>query len=182
LRIMGGRDAVTVTTHPPITGYEAFTLNKGSFVEFQTKTSFVVEADGPILVGHYMIGSNYPGFEAVCTAGTPSGIGDPALTLVVPEEQYLSDYVVLTPPGYAENYINVVGPQGVSVTIDGQAVEGWQPVGDTGRVVAQVPVAEGVHTIQASQPVGLTAYGYDCDVSYAYPGGLQLQTLGTRGP
>jgi hypothetical protein len=31
------------------------------------------------------------------------------------------------------------------------------------------------HRVTSTQPVGLSAYGYDCDVSYAYPGGLNLE-------
>jgi hypothetical protein len=38
-------------------------------------------------------------------------------------------------------------------------------------------VTPGVHTLTASAPISITAYGYDCDVSYAYPGGLDLEPL-----
>ena len=32
------------------------------------------------------------------------------------------------------------------------------------------------HTITGTAPFALLVYGYDCDVSYAYPGGLNLGT------
>ena len=36
---------------------------------------------------------------------------------------------------------------------------------------------DGVHTILATEPVGLIVYGFDRFVSYAYAGGLNLQVL-----
>ncbi|NUN12840.1 MAG: IgGFc-binding protein [Myxococcales bacterium] len=174
-RVMGGRDNTTVTTNPPIKGFEVFTLHKGTFVEFIAKGTFAINADGPILVGHYMVGSNYPGYQPKCESG--SGIGDPAFTLAVPVEQQLLSYVVLTPPGYAENYINVVSETGVDVSIDDVPITNFSPIGTTGFQIAHVPVQTGVHSIVGAQKFGVTAYGYDCDVSYAYPGGLKLTTV-----
>jgi hypothetical protein len=180
-RVVGGADNITVTTDPPIPGFEAFTLHRGSFVELKAKGSFLVQADGPVFVGHYMTGSNYPGYEPVCQTGAvKSGIGDPAFTLAAPIEQYLSSYVVLTPPGYKENYLNIVGKAGITVTLDGAELASslFEAIGTTGYVIAQVPVNTGVHAIESTGgQVGVTAYGYDCDVSYAYPGGLQLEQL-----
>ena len=37
--------------------------------------------------------------------------------------------------------------------------------------VAQVPVGNGVHHINATAPVGVIAYGYNDDVSYGYMAG-----------
>lgn len=177
-RIMGGEDNVFVTTTPPVPGYEAFTLNRGQVVQVLSKTSFVIEGTGRLQVGHYMIGSNYPGSSWTC--GT-TGTGDPALTLAVPTAQFLSAYVVLTPPGYEQDFVNVVAPMAAAVTIDGAALE--QPLvelGTSGWGAAQVPVPDGVHTITADKAFGLTAYGYDCDVSYAYPGGLKIEAISNQ--
>ena len=55
------------------------------------------------------------------------------------------------------------------------------PITGTDWYLAQVKVNAGVHTIQGKKKFGLTAYGYDCDVSYAYPGGLKLQILKDGG-
>jgi hypothetical protein len=179
VRVMGGGNDVTVETKPPVPGYEKFILQRGTYVTFSTKESVEVSADGPIQVGHYMIGSSYPGFAKVCPT---SGIGDPSLTVVVPTQQYLDTYTVLTPPGYAENYVNVVAPAGASITVDGVAIDGQlAPVVGTDWVLARVAVTAGVHTVSGKKKFGLTAYGYDCDVSYAYPGGLQLQILTAGG-
>jgi len=166
-----------------VPGYHQFTLQRGQWIQFASPDSFMIEADGPIMVGHYLTGSWYPGAELVCsdsTTGKESAIGDPAFTLAAPVQRYLSDYTVLTPEGYLENYVNIVVPEGESVTIDGVALNTSliQPIAGPGYGIVQMAVNPGVHTVSGSSPLGLTAYGYDCDVSYAYPGGMKLQAVG----
>jgi hypothetical protein len=39
--------------------------------------------------------------------------------LLIPLEQYRTDFVVLAPAEYAANYINVTVPTGASVQVDG---------------------------------------------------------------
>jgi hypothetical protein len=39
---------------------------------------------------------------------------------------------------------------------------------------------DGVHHVQADEPVGVIAYGFDSYVSYAYAGGTQLTVLNTQ--
>ncbi len=180
-RILAGADAVQVQLSPAVAG--PFNLNKGQWAEFEASGSFEIEATGPVLVGHYMQGSNYPNFKVRCPGFT--GIGDPAFTLAVPIHQYLSDYIVLTPPGYMENYLSITFKVGLEaqVMIDDKPLPQYlsptlpaTPAGTGGWAVAQVIVQEGVHTVSAPEPIGVSAYGYDCDVSYAYPGGLSLKT------
>jgi hypothetical protein len=103
-------------------------------------------------------------------------MGDPALILAVPVEQYRSSYVFLTPTNYVEDYINVIAPAGASVTLDGQELSSsaFQSVGEGTYKVARLPVTDGVHTLESTEPVGVVAYGYDEDVSYGYPAGLSL--------
>lgn len=110
------------------------------------------------------------------TCNGRSGIGDPAFLLSVPVNQYLSNYVVLTPDGYAEDYLTIVAPRDASVTLD-DTVLPFEDAELLGAWALYRPaVAGGVsHRVTATQPVGLSAYGYDCDVSYAYPGGLNLE-------
>jgi hypothetical protein len=74
-------------------------------------------------------------------------------------------------------------PLGQEVRIDGVPIadEYWQPVGTRGRFeVAVVPVSAGSHTLTSNTTFGVVGYGYDCHVSYASPGGLNLETIVNR--
>jgi hypothetical protein len=158
-------------------------MRRGQSVSFQTNQPFELTSTGPVMLGQFMHGSNYAGFsrDNRCGGGFDgTGIGDPAFTLAVPTEQFRADYIVLTPAGYTENYLNIIAPRGAGVMLDGRAVSGLTAIGNTGIEFVQLAVTEGVHRLQGAQPFGLVAYGYDCDVSYAYPGGLNLTARGGR--
>jgi hypothetical protein len=176
-RILAGQNGVTVTLDPPVAG--PFTLNMGQWVEFDAAEPFVAKGSGKFLLGHYLQSCNYPGHAVFCTDTAGAlGIGDPAFTLAVPVGQYLEEYVFLTPQGYTEDYVNVLHQPGAAVLIDGQPLtQPGVPVGQGEWVLVQEPVEAGVHTVTADSPVGVTAYGYGCHVSYAYPGGLKLEAL-----
>jgi len=124
-----------------------------------------------------MVSANWPTIPRLCPDGT--GLGDPALTLAPPVSQWRDDYIVLVPPdAYVDDYLNVIIIAGTQIQLDGEPVEfdAFVPIGDTGYSVAELEVEDGPHTVTGSQPFGLEAYGYDCHVSYAYPGGLNLET------
>lgn len=167
-------------------GPARFRLNRGEFVEFQSKQAFVLEASAPVGVGHYMVGSNWFTIPRICDqgvdAGNPTGIGDPALTIAVPVEQYRSDYILLVPQDYELDYLNIIAPEGASVWLDEQQVaqELFVPLEGSGYRIASLEIPDGPHKLRGDQPFGLTAYGYDCHVSYAYPGGLNLESVRER--
>ncbi len=179
-RILAGDDGVVITTDPPLPTVNGIALDKGSFVEFQSSLSFRVTATGRISVGHFMAGSNYSGFAPApecAKADTQTGIGDPAFTLAVATSQLRMDYIVLTPADYAQNFLNISFQTGTTIEIDGVVTPlADVPLGGSTWTVAQLPVAAGVHVVKGSALFGLTVYGYDCDVSYAYPGGLNVST------
>jgi len=176
-RILAGADGVQVSLEPPVADPPE-SLDRGEFFEFDTAESFRVDATGPILVGHFLQGSNHSGFSPTC--GT-TGIGDPAFTLGVPVDQYLNKYIFLTPEHYDEDYVNIMHPPDAQITIDGWDLEdivlpiATHDLGD--HIVMQVEIPDGVHVITGDVPFGVTVYGYDCDVSYAYPGGLSLKSM-----
>jgi hypothetical protein len=116
----------------------------------------------------------------VCSIG---GVGDPAFTLAVPVNQYRDNYVFLTPAGFRDDFVSVVAPSDATFTFDDAALvaSDAEPIGSTGYSVfyhstAASGEAAVSHTIEGSTPFGIEAHGYDCDVSYAYPGGLNLNT------
>jgi hypothetical protein len=77
--------------------------------------------------------------------------------------------------------LNIVAKPGTQITVDGAPMTAeLVAIGGSEWAVAQVVVDDGVHSIEGDAPFGLTAYGYDCDVSYAYPGGLKLDTIANQ--
>lgn len=103
-------------------------------------------------------------------------IGDPALILAAPVSQFRSSYVFLTPTNYMADYVNIIAPAGTTVEMDGTPISpyAFTKVGDGSYQVARMKVADGVHRIEANKPIGVVAYGFDDDVSYGYPAGLDL--------
>ena len=105
-------------------------------------------------------------------------IGDPALIYVPPVEQFRDEYIFLTPNKYRDDYVNITAPNDASVKLDGLTIPpgNFTPIASTQWKVGRVKVNDGVHTLTASAPVGLAAYGYDDDVSYGYTAGLNLKS------
>lgn len=162
-------------------GGAQFLINRGEYAEFQSRQAFQVEGNAPISVGQYMVGSNWFTIPRICDegidAGNPTGIGDPAMTLAVPTSQFRDEYILLVPLDYAEDYVNVVISTGTQVTMDGNPLDPslFEPIEGTGYQVATLTIEDGQHRLTGDAPFGLQAYGYDCHVSYAYPGGLNLE-------
>ena len=78
-----------------------------------------------------------------------------------------------------------------SVTLDcmGELKE-WQPLGASGQYeyarvdlidgfVKQGACDNGVHAAESEAPFGLTVWGWDFAVSYAYPAGMSTQPINT---
>lgn len=193
-RVVAAENGTTIFTNPLIPEAHGRTLGRGEYIEFVTDQDFVMTSDRPISLAQFMVGSAYPGPSRGCDTSSPfgstagcaiprnsscngdSGIGDPAFLINVPTAQFRESYIVLTPPNYAENYLTIIARSTTTVTLDGvevtasrQRVGGWD--------VMRISAAEGVHRVEADDPIGLAAYGYACDVSYAYPGGLNLDSL-----
>ncbi len=108
-----------------------------------------------------------------------SPVGDPALILAAPIEQFRTEYVFLSPNKYLQDFVNIIAPSDAFVTLDGLAIPGgnWVAIPGTGYKVARLKVADGIHRVLADKEVGVIAYGYDKDVSYGYAAGLNLSDL-----
>lgn len=197
-RVIAATAGTTIQTEPPIAGVSGRTLGSGEVVEFATTVDFALTATGPVSLTQLMVGSSYPNpATASCTrAGDPwpwsserncaipdtcsgSGVGDPAMLMAVPTRQFRDNYILLTPANYTQDFLSLVAPTGTIIEIDGNPLA----VSPTSRLTAggrqwdiyKQGVPDGVHTVTGGQAFGLYAYGYDCDVSYAYAGGLNLE-------
>ncbi len=167
-------EPVTITFDPPQNGAGQISLGKGEVTAFFSRQSFEIKATGKISVGQFLVSQ----------AQTDDGTGDPAFILAVPQSQYRADYHVLTPTGYSRDYVLIIRPAGVAITIDGAPVADtiFQGVGAGNWEVGTVQVQAGVHVIEGAEPFGLQAYGFNNAVSYGYPGGLNLVGVDEPAP
>jgi hypothetical protein len=136
------------------------------------------------------------GPECVSIGGCPSGhtcesypeygvsvceaIGDPAMILLVPQQQFMESYVFLSPDAYLEDYVNVIAPLDAGkVVLDSMQIapESFIAVGTSGYGVYRTQLNDGVHVVWSDKKIGIVVYGYDNDVSYGYPGGMGLVEL-----
>ncbi len=186
-RLMAGADNTRVVLVPPQPGVQVPILNRGEHFEFETAGNFEIHAqdEKPLLVGQFLAAQDAPdpNVGGVASAGD-AGTGDPAFMLLIPVEQYRTDFVILTPAEYAENYINVTVPTGASVEVDGEEIPpGFFTIIGSGEYsVYRQLVPPGTHTIRASEPAGVIVYGWDQYVSYAYTGGLDLEEIRRETP
>ncbi len=121
-----------------------------------------------------------PPTRLACTAPATPAAGDPDFVFEVPTPQYRRDYNFVVPSTYTNSYINVVFQTGATLVLDGTTVAtaGTAIPGTTWSVLRR-SIAAGSHTINTpgSAGFGLKVFGVALYTSYAYPGGLDLQTL-----
>jgi hypothetical protein len=169
-------------------------LMGGQWVELASKDSFVIEADQPIAVAQFISSLEdtlvYDPMDPFDSLSRPSE-GDPAMIMLPPEEQWRSSYQLLAAPGFTSNYLALVMDQSTaaSVDVDGVRVTGFMAIAGTNYAVANVPVANGGHSIRVhpvwnNQPgtAGVTVYGYDYYTAYGYTGGLDLHPINPIDP
>jgi hypothetical protein len=166
---------------------EVVELTAGSWCEFGTRQDFVLSSDRPVQMVQFVTSQATTGLN-----GTGRHAGDPAMSAVAPSEQYRSQYTFLTPDTYFANYINVVHPPGALLELDGQAINPVsmgdrartpfievdnQAIGNGNWALTILGVGSGQHSIESMtlERFGITAYAYDDYVSYAFPGGLDLE-------
>ena len=165
-RVMAMADNTTIDTNPAQSGFPV-TLNAGEFYEFYTQQSFIFTGSGPFSAIQYISGQNAFG----------AGTGDPAMVTAVPVEQFLNRYVVLTPSGYSQDYIQIIRTTGDDVQVDGTTVPANQYYSVGAYTVADYQVSGGTHVIVSNSPFGIMGIGYTGVTSYGYPGGLALNNI-----
>ena len=170
IRVIATEANTVISYDPPQAGAPTMLANAGDYFEIaKNGADFQISSDKKILVSQYMQGQQ---------AGGNSG--DPAMALAVATEQYRGDYLFHAPTNYEKNFVNITAPMAATVTLDGAAVGGFVAIGGTGYGVARVQLSnngDGNHRITATQPVGISVYGYGQYTSYWYPGGLDLELL-----
>jgi hypothetical protein len=155
--------------HPPVT------LDAGQYVEFEHEGGFRVAGTGRVAVAQFMVGEDYAGMFC------PPEVGDPAMALAVPFEQFRGVYDFLTPATYTRSMVQIVAPVDSPPILDGKPVPRPEPIGDTGWGFVRVEVPPGAHhvvgALESSSGFGLMVSGLASYTSYLYAGGLDLEKL-----
>lgn len=177
VRIVSRENDNTIDFDPPGV-HASVNLAAYEYIEFSSTESFRVTASKPIMVAQYLVGQNY-------YTNQSDYWGDPAFALVVPFEQYRSEYTFLVPETITYNYVNVIGPVGESgqnihnIKLDGELVDfSAEVLGSYG--IARIDISDSVnsyHSITGDRPFGIMVYGFARFTSYFYPGGLNLEYI-----
>jgi hypothetical protein len=171
VRVIATEPSTTISYTPAQGGAPTFLASAGDFFEIaSTANAFRIDADKKIEVVQYMRGHT----------ATNSTVGDPAMAVAVPTEQFRTNYLFHAPTNYTYNYVNVTAEVNATVTLDGVAVGGWTAITGTGFQYARVVLSNagnGNHVATGSAPFGVSVYGYGVDTSYWYPGGSDLTII-----
>jgi hypothetical protein len=178
-RIIASKDNTVIDFEPAISLGSQIILDSGDMVEFDEHQDFYVSADDPILMAGYMYG---------CASVTSPCTGDPYMVLMVPVEQYRSDYVFLVDDSYVQDFAKLVRPAGVEVNVEclgGPVPEDrWTPIGTSDWEWATIDMnpgegmcMPGTNQAYSAEGFGVIVSGQASFASYAYPGGLSLQEI-----
>ncbi len=188
VRVVAAEDDTHVTFTPASISAPR-TLAAGEWMEVMPSPQqhFILESTKPVQVAKFMVGQNQ-------WTTQQDALGDPAMGLVVPSEQFRSEYRFTAPPSFTRSMVNVVVPwplsPGDTLTLDGATLDPsvFSPLGATGYALAQLPLDNGVplgsHHIVSSRPslrFGIEVYGFANYTSYLYPGGLDLYVINVIG-
>lgn len=174
VRVLSASNGNRIEVTPSVV--EPRTLELGEWFEFTiTDEDVRIDGSGPILVTQFFVGQEFP--PSVSDEEDANILGDPAMGMVTPQEQYRANQVFLTPASYSESWVSVLAPSETEVSIDGVAVTEWRETPSIGLRTARVSMAPGVHQLEATQPVGIVLYGFGDATSYLLMGGGNLSRI-----
>ena len=178
-RIIAAEDNTKVDFDPPTTIGASVNLNKGQMVEFSEQNDFSITADDPILVAGYMLGCQ--------AAALPNNPGDPYMLLMIPNEQFQSEYVFLVDSSYEKDFAKFIRPTNAKVNLACFGVipdNRWTKIGNSGFEWATITMNPGeaqckvgTNEVTGDLPFGISVSGQSSAASYAYPGGLALKPI-----
>ncbi len=171
IRFVGGAEPANVTT-TLAAPFNSFTIQPGEVKTTWAQGNFTATGDKPFLLAQFLLSTEY------CTRY----VGDPAMTVFPPAEQQRSEYLILTPGSWDENWVVIAAEVGTNVTIDGAApsgcyVEAAGTVLDVTYESRACPLTEGNHALSGDKPFGIIAYGYGRAGSYAFVGGADVKKI-----
>lgn len=142
------------------------TLAANAYCEFEASADFMVQGSAPLSIAQFMVGQD-----------RVAGVGDPAMVLEVPTQQFRTNYVFNVPGSYTTNFVTVVYTTGSIPRMDGNPIAAGTALAGTPFSVSRFTTAAGSHRMTADQPFGIKVSGTASYTSYMYPGGLDLNQL-----
>ncbi len=196
-----GNEQTIIRTSLPPPDHEFNLYATGDSHEVAAMSDFIATSSEPVHVVQVTASQDAAGVPR----GLPGG--DPSLIVVPPTEQFRNSYVFLTPDKYAFDFIMISAPVGIPVTLDGTVLSHQHceiTAGDglstetrtaplerlayrcqlsfptvnpeNGAIIPGVQ-NDGVHRLSAPAPIGVTVFGFDAYVSYAYAAGTELKDI-----
>jgi hypothetical protein len=177
-RVLAAVDGTIVDFAPDVELGDSYELDAGELVEFVADGDFELDTNAghPVLVAGFLYGCEAAQEGVNCP-------GDPSMVLLVPVEQWLSDYVFLVDFDYSVDSVKLVRHNNATVELDclDAPVSGWTaitPDYDAAVVGFNAGACKpGTNVATGSAPFGIMVVGESESTSYAYPGGLQLKPI-----
>ena len=188
VRFFGNVDGTKLTYKPSAPAGCPSTLDAGQVVDCgdMVSSDFEVTGTSEFGIAMFMIGASKADPDANSSNFTAMQ-GDPSQTFAVAAEQYRQRYVFLAPTDFKNSYVDVIGPKGTKLELDGKDVSsGLAAISGTdwwkARLELDAGQNDGVHVIVSDQPVGIQVIGYGDYTTYMYPGGLNLGEIAPIPP
>jgi hypothetical protein len=161
IRIVAVEPGITsVVLDPPLAGGVPALAGLGAFFDVPVSDAdLVVQASARVIVAQVMADNE--------------NLGAPSQLNPMPARAFTREHRFYAPSIYLYNDLTIAGPVGATVTVDGFPVD-LAPIGGTAWGGAVVPVAAGGHVVQASAPVGISAYGTSYDFSCWYATAFEI--------
>jgi hypothetical protein len=194
-RVMAPLDGTTVIIEPNwIWAGGSVTLAAYQAYEFETEYPFLLSSDQlhPVMLMNYLNGAEQTALQSGTDIETLGNLrGDPAMTLSVPVEQYMLEYVFVADPTYAYNYVVVVRSNPLAQVhldcFDPIPENRFTAVSGDYQIATIILASEagnqdgsctsGTRHIWSDSPIGIWVYGYFADTSYGYPGGMAMEDV-----
>lgn len=158
VRVVAARNQTTLA----VDGATVVLTNKGDvFTSFRTNATWIT-ADKPVYTAQYASSSDLDGV----TNADPFMVTVPGRSLFSPDITFAT-----AGPNFVEHYITVIASELTSaITLNGTVTNPvFTAISSSGYRYARLKVAQGVHTLTASRPLGVVVYGWNEYESYAWP-------------
>ena len=107
--------------------------------------------------------------------------GDPSRACASPSSNIARAYIFLAPSDYDVSYVDIVGPTGSGVQVDGAAVGAFTPIGSSGFGISRHQLGAGqqrrAHAHRRRSPSASRSWATGKYTSYQYPGGSNLSAI-----